>query len=200
MNTDDDQALLAAWADGDRQAGAELLRRYFPPLYRFFRNKVQHGVDDLVQQTMMACTRAVGRYRGDASFRTFLFGVAHRELLMFLRKHARKQAPLDPLEMSVADIMRSPSEVAAARSEQELVAMAMRSIPVDLQVTLELYYWEELKVAEIAEITSVAPGTVKSRLARGRSLLKAWLSRQAAVPRPLREATVEMVRGYSVSE
>ena len=129
------------------------------------------GVEDLVQQTMMACTRAVGRFRGEASFKTFLLGVARHELLMYLRKHARKHAPLQPLEMSVADVMQSPSQAAAAKSEQELVAQAMRSIPVELQITLELFYWEQHSGAELAEILEVPEGTVRTRLRRARQLL-----------------------------
>lgn len=196
----DDQELLRAWADGDRDAGAKLLHRHFKLLYRFFRNKVNDGVEDLVQQTMMACTRAVSRFRGEASFKTFLLGVARHELLMYLRKHARKHAPLQPLEMSVADVMQSPSQAAAAKSEQELVAQAMRSIPVELQITLELFYWEEMRVTEIAEVTSVAVGTVKSRLSRGRTLLKTWLQQQDAISAALREATVSAVAALPDSD
>ncbi|MEM6292118.1 MAG: RNA polymerase sigma factor [Myxococcota bacterium] len=193
MSELDDGALLTAWSEGDRSAGTTLLQRHFRLLYRFFRNKVSDGVEDLVQQTMMACTKAVGRYRGESSFKTFLLGIARHELLMHLRKHARKHAPLQPLEMSVVDVMDSPSQLAAVRSEQELVAEAMRNIPVELQITLELFYWEDLKVAEIAAVTDVAVGTVKSRLSRGRGLLKRWLEQQESVASELRDASVAVV-------
>ncbi len=87
----------------------------------------------------------------------------------------------------------SPSQLAAVRSEQELVAEAMRNIPVELQITLELFYWEELKVAETAAATDVAVGTVKSRLSRGRAMLKQWLERQESITAALRDAGVAVV-------
>ena len=89
--------------------------------------------------------------------------------------------------------MESPSQVAALRSEQELVAAAMRHLPVDIQVTLELYYWEDFSVAEVAETTEVAPGTVKSRLHRGRALLRSWIEAQEAVPTALRQSTMARI-------
>lgn len=193
MNDPDDAALLAAWAGGDRDAGATLLQRHYEILYRFFRNKVSSGVEDLMQQTMLACTKAVGRFRGESGFRAFLLGIARRELLMHFRTRSRKQSPLQPLEASVADLMESPSQIAAMRSEQELVAEAMRNIPVDFQVTLELYYWEDFSVAEIAVSTEVAAGTVKSRLSRGRALLKTWLEKQELVDSDLRRSTLALV-------
>ena len=57
MDARDDGTLLEAWAAGDRAAGATLLERHHQILYRFFRNKVSSGVEDLMQQTMLACTR-----------------------------------------------------------------------------------------------------------------------------------------------
>lgn len=193
MNEPGDGKLLEAWASGDRKAGETLLQRHYQVLYRFFRNKVSEGVEDLMQQTMLACTRAVGRFRGESAFRSFLLGIARRELLMYFRRRSRKDAPLEPLEISVAGLLDSPSQVAVLRNEQELVAEAMRHIPVDLQITLELYYWEELKVAEVAEVTEVAVGTVKSRLSRARALLRAWLENQQAVDAALRQSTLILV-------
>jgi len=49
---DSDDALLAAWRSGDRRAGSLLFDRHFRALTRFFRNKLQSGMDDLIQQTM----------------------------------------------------------------------------------------------------------------------------------------------------
>ena len=60
-------------------AGEALYRKYFRPLYRFFRAKVPDDYEDLIQTTMLECVRSRDRFRGDAPFRAFLFGVArHR--------------------------------------------------------------------------------------------------------------------------
>ncbi|MGH1347824.1 MAG: RNA polymerase sigma factor [Nannocystales bacterium] len=200
MDARDDGTLLSAWAEGDRAAGAKLLERHHEILYRFFRNKVSSGVEDLMQQTMLACTKAVGRFRGESGFRAFLLGIARREFLHYLRTRSRKQAPLQPLVASVAALMESPSQVAALRSEQEMVAAGMRHLPVDLQVTLELFYWEDFSVAEVAEATEVAAGTVKSRLHRGRAQLRTWIEKQEAVAPGLRSSTLARISSEMAAE
>lgn len=59
---------------------------------------------------------------------------------------------------------------------------ALRTIPLDIQVTLELFYWEDMSVAELAQILEVPPGTVKSRLHRGRQLLREAMEQIAITP------------------
>jgi RNA polymerase sigma-70 factor (ECF subfamily) len=49
---------------------------------------------------------------------------------------------------------------------------ALRRLPMDLQLTLELHYWEGLRVHEVAAVHDVAPGTVKSRMARAKEMLR----------------------------
>ena len=64
-----------------------------------------------------------------------------------------------------------PSRAVAARQEQQLLLQALRRLPIEMQVALELFYWEELTVAEIAEVLETPVGTVKSRLQRARARL-----------------------------
>ncbi|MCX4243601.1 RNA polymerase sigma factor [Paraliomyxa miuraensis] len=185
----DDVQLLQAWRAGDNDAGSRLLRRHFRTLFRFFRSKVGHGVEDLVQQTMLACADGVHRFRGEASFKTYLLAIARTQLLMHLRKHARKDKPVVELETSVADVLGSPSLEVAGKDEQRLVLHALRHIPVDLQIAVELHYWEEMRVEDIAVVVGIPPGTVKSRLHRARRLVREQIEHAEAVPQALREST-----------
>src|SRR6185436_6575853 len=70
-----DAELLSAWRGGDEKAGAELFERHFEALFRFFRNKAGDQAEDLVQETFLACLSGPA-FRGEASFRTYLFTVA----------------------------------------------------------------------------------------------------------------------------
>lgn len=188
-----DQALLDAWHAGSASAGNLLLRRHFPALFRFFRSKVRDGVEDLVQQTMMACAAAPEQFRGESSFRAYLLGIARGQLLMHLRRHARKGKQIDPMESSVASVFGSPSVVVAAKDKHDAIVEALQSLPLDLQTTVELFYWEELTVGEIATVMDVPVGTVKSRLNRSRRLLKEWIERSPRLDAALREATLELL-------
>jgi RNA polymerase sigma-70 factor (ECF subfamily) len=193
---DSDLALLEAWTTGDEAAGNQLLKRHFRTLFRFFRNKVSDSVDDLVQQTMMACAESVHRFRGESSFRTYLLAIARGQLLMHLRRYARKGKPIDQLETSVAALLDSPSSILAAKDEHEVLAAALRNIPLELQMTLELYYWEDLSTNEIGTIMEIPPGTVKSRLHRGRRLVKEWIEKQAELQPGLRAVTMQTVEAW----
>lgn len=199
MDERDDLELLTAWRQGDNAAGSQLLRRHFRTLFRFFRSKINVGVDDLVQRTMLACAEGMQSFRGESSFRTYLLAIARTQLLMHLRSHARKGHKVDPLETSIADVVESPSVIVAGKDEQRLVLSALRAIPIDLQIAVELYYWEEMRVEDVAVVLGVPAGTIKSRLSRARRLVREQIERSDAATDDLREATINDVEGWVAS-
>jgi RNA polymerase sigma-70 factor (ECF subfamily) len=177
-----DLELAEAWAAGDRAAGDELFARHFDAIYRFFSRKVHGDVSDLVQRTFLGLTEARERFRGEASIRTFLFVVARRELFHHFAAK-RREAALDFSVSSLRDLAPSPSSMLRRNDERAMLAEALRAIPVDLQIALELHYWEDMKGPQIAEVLGVPEGTVRSRLRRGLEALRAELARLAGEPR-----------------
>lgn len=176
MEEPTDGALLQAWGAGDRAAGEALFVRHFDAIVRFFQNKIERDHDDLIQQTFLGCIEARAQFRGDGSFRAFLFGVAHNVLGKHLRRRYREPASLDFAQVSLAEIGASPSLVVAADQRQRIMLEGLRRIPIDHQVALELHYWEAMTAAEIAETLGVPVGTAKTRLRRAKQLLAAELS------------------------
>lgn len=176
---DDDRELLAAWRQGDAGAGNELFRRHFLSVYLFFRNKVDTGHHDLVQRTFLGCVESRDRVPGGVSFRAYLLGIANKQLLRLLRKREREGRAMRREAEAAPPSIRSPSRIVAAKQEQKLLLAALRSLPLELQVTVEFYYWEDLGVADVAAATDVAVGTVKSRLSRARELLRTFIARSA---------------------
>ena len=143
----------------------------------------QEVVRELVQRTLAELASAVPRFdptRG--SFRGYLFGIARHRLIDHLRSKARARA-VEPLRDSIADCVSSPSQQLAHRERDERLLAALRRIPLDFQITLELHYWEEMSVADIAVALAIAEGTVKSRLSRGRAHLRRAIAEDgAAIP------------------
>lgn len=182
----DDFELLDRWRGGDVAAGNQLLRRHFDALYRFFTNKAADQADDLIQATMMACVRGRESFRKQCSFKSFLFVVARHELYRFIKKHHRSREVFDPQLQSAADLGPSPSTALARRKEQRLLLQALRRIPLELQIVLELHYWESLTTAELAEVMEIPQGTVKSRLRRARQALEREMTALAESPQDLR--------------
>ncbi len=167
-----DYELLLAWRDDDAAAGNELVKRHFASLFRFLRSKVPDHVDELVQHTFLACVEAVERIDESRSFRAYVFGIARRQLIYHYRRQRRDGERFDPMLESVHDLGATPSQIAASRQEHEQVLDALNQLPLDLQCTLELHYWESMTVVEVAAVLEIPPGTVKSRLHRARELLR----------------------------
>jgi RNA polymerase sigma-70 factor (ECF subfamily) len=176
-----DLELYEAWGRGDKGAGAELYERWFHALYRFFRNKADDATGDLIQQTFLACLEARERFRGESGFGTFLFSIARHQLFEHWRRRRRDQAE-DIAELSLEALTTTPSGVVARNREHALLLRALRAIPLDLQIALELHYWEELSGPQLAEVLGIPEGTVRSRLRRAREALQEKLATMGAEP------------------
>jgi RNA polymerase sigma-70 factor (ECF subfamily) len=175
----DDLELLEKWRAGDRSAGSELFERHFDSICRFFANKIDRDVDDLVQRTFTACVEGKERFRGQSTFRTYLFGVAHNVLRSHLRKRKRDGDRFELGVSSVHDLGLSPTVLIAQKREQMLTLQALRHIPVEHQIVLELYYWENMTAAELGEVLDIPEGTARGRIRRAKQLLEEQLRRLA---------------------
>jgi RNA polymerase sigma factor (sigma-70 family) len=180
----DDIDLLLRWRAGDAEAGEELVRRHYRLVYDFLVNKVDADREDLAQKIFLACTEGVARLRDGGSFRAYLLSIARNHVVDYYRGKSRARA-FDPGTISIEQVAGSGSAsvALAQREQQRSLLLALRRLPFDLQVTLELYYWENLPLGEIAVATDVPVGTVKSRLARARDVLRRELDRLDALPR-----------------
>jgi len=154
---DKDYALLERWKDGDHEAGAKLVRQYFSTLHRFFSNKVPAvDVPDLIQVTLEACVAAIANSRKITSFNAYLLGIARNRVYHYYRRHGRK---FDP-SVYVAELIDEDksSTMMADRIETVKAMAALRCLPLDQQLALELVYLEELTAGESAQVmeTSIA--------------------------------------------
>jgi RNA polymerase sigma-70 factor (ECF subfamily) len=170
-----DAELLRAWAEGDKRAGEQLFERHFEAIARFFRNKLASDAshEDLIQLTFLGCLEARERFRQHASFRTFLFAIARNQLGKYWRTRSRDRVDLQTV--SICDLDASPSAAIAKDQDQQLLLIALRRLPLDSQIALELHYWESLTADEIASVLELPLGTAKTRLRRAKQLLEGEL-------------------------
>lgn len=179
----EDWALLDAWRGGDTAAGERLFQALVDGLTRFFASKLDREVEDLVQDTFVGLLDGAAAFRRETSVRTMAFVIARRRLYDHFARTRR--SPLDFTEVSAIDLGASPASAVAARQEHRRLLLALRTIPLEQQVLLELAYWEGLPGPELALVLDVPANTVRSRLSRARDALAAALARQAESPEQL---------------
>ena len=110
--------LLDAWRAGDQRAGSRLFERHYKRVARFFRYKAaEREMADLIQKTFLGCVESLARFRGDASFKSFLLAIARNVLLMHYRTRRRRGPALDPGVTSLLDIGPTPHTLLARRDE-----------------------------------------------------------------------------------
>lgn len=178
-----DFGLLAAWRDGDRSAGSELIRRHYGAVNRFFEVKAGHVADDLTQATLLAAVEARDRFSEASSFRAYLFGIARRQLLQFLRKTHRGDAAMKEVEGRGPDTGLTASGIVAMKDEQRVLLLALNRLDEDLQIAMQLHYWEGMRGQEIADVLGIPVSTVRNRLSRARAEIRTSVHDLAPGPR-----------------
>jgi len=175
---DDDLHLLDRWCAGDQAAGNQLFERYFSSICRFFESKTSSDAEELVQDTFLACIHNRNSFRKKSSFRTYLFAIARYQLYAYYRKR-KSSNDLDFGVTSVAAMNTGPVSKLARGEDHERLFHALCSLPLEQQTLLELYYWEGMEAAELAEIFDIAPTTVRTRLHRARHALRDCMAKLA---------------------
>ena len=187
---DDELSLLDRWCAGDGAAGNALFRRHYEAVYRFFASKVERElgeIDDLAQETFLACVRERQRFLRHSSFRTYLFAIAKYTLYGYWRKRAKRTASVAPIDfdaVSIASLSTSAGGQLARHQEHARLLDALRQLPLEQQLLLELHYWEELERDQLAEVFAVEPATTRSRLFRARAALRERMEEAQAHPQP----------------
>ncbi len=176
MSSVEDEAFLVARArTGDRDAFAELVRRYqrlvFAVSYRLLGDP--DLADDVVQETFVRAFVSLERFRG-TTLRAWLLRIAHNAALDQLRASTRRRTvPLEHASEQVAfDVPESGIEQAGLRAALEA---ALAALPVEQRAVVVLADVEGLPYEEIAQALGLPLGTVKSRLARARVRLRTLL-------------------------
>jgi RNA polymerase sigma factor (sigma-70 family) len=166
-----DHELLDRWRAGDHSAGQDLFQRHFDSIYGFFETKCENDADELVQSTFLACLRAKDQFRKESSFRTYLFTIARHELYRVLRTRQRDGQRLNFELSSIAELVSTPGTRIGRNQEHQRLVAALRQLPLEQQTLLELHYWEELDIANLAAVFEAPAVTIRTRLHRARKAL-----------------------------
>ena len=176
----------------DERAFNELVDAYevrvFRLVYRMLGRRDE--AEDMAQEVFVQVFKAIGQFRGDAKLSTWIYRIATnlcRNRIKYLsRRHAGEQdefeavaerAPMSQAKGVTSGDVARPDQMVEGYQVEDLVQCCLREIDADFREVLVLRDIEDLTYEEIAEITGLADGTVKSRIHRARSALKSKVER-----------------------
>jgi RNA polymerase sigma-70 factor (ECF subfamily) len=162
----DETLPVAAARAGDSDAWAALFRRYQLPLYVYVVELVHNEQTalDIVQETFVNATRYLRSLRDDAKFGSWLFSIAHQKCQQHWRKPRRDEVPPDEHELELGIDDTAPFDLLIRREQEEEFMSLLNKLSEAHRSVVLLHFLEELPLDEIAEVTGVSVGTVKSRL------------------------------------
>ncbi len=189
----EEAALIAELQAGSEEAFAWLIARYHQPIYSLLARMVHDRADaaDLAQEVFVKVFRGVGRFHGESSLRTWIYRIALHEASNQRRwwmRHKQQEVPIEQemtdscsgapirLKEMLIDPAESPYDMAVHAQNRARVEEALSQVAEPFRTTLILRDVEGFVYEEVAEIQGVNLGTVKSRLVRGRALLRAILA------------------------
>jgi RNA polymerase sigma-70 factor (ECF subfamily) len=185
----DDTLAIAARA-GDRAALEQLLHEHADRIHAVCRRILGHPEDalDATQEAMIAVARGIARFDGASRLSTWIHRVATNAALDELRRRKRRPIPAEPEPLADprADLRGEGTAAVDARLD---IDAALASLPEDFRVAVVLRDLCDLDYAEIADVLDLPPGTVRSRIARGRAALEAWFREPGADAERLSETT-----------
>jgi RNA polymerase sigma-70 factor, ECF subfamily len=176
----DDAGLLARLRTGDDRAFEELVTAYQHRLFgvalRMLGSRAE--AEEIAQETFLRAHRALGEFRGEARLGTWLYAIAARLCLNRLAAGARRHERSD--ETALLQRPAEGADAAAALERTELQAAlqeAVAALPEERRIVVVLRDLEGLAYEEIAEVLGLPLNTVRTRLHRARTDLKAKLER-----------------------
>ena len=166
---------------GDAAAWDALFRRYQLPLYVYIFELVRDEQTslDLVQESFINAVRHLGSLRDDAKFGSWLFGIAHQKCIQRWRRQAREEMLRDEFAGAPLEFETAPDDL-LIREEQEAEFMGLlNQLPSPQRSVLLLHFVEEFSLEDIAGITGVSIGTVKSRMHYAKKSLRKLLEEKS---------------------
>ncbi|HVE91573.1 MAG TPA: sigma-70 family RNA polymerase sigma factor [Actinomycetota bacterium] len=159
--------ILAQGAADDNHAFTELYRRYLGPVHRYMRYQAPHEeAEDLTAQVFMQAYRGASQFRGEgASYRAWLFRIAHNTLATYRRVSRRTPIPLSEIPDQLDDAP-DPAAGAADRELRLIVRSIVDELPAADRELIELRYVEGLAPQEIAHVTGASDGAIRVRIHR----------------------------------
>jgi RNA polymerase sigma-70 factor (ECF subfamily) len=169
-----DETLVKQALNGKKSAWVTLVKRYEKNLYNYTLRMVSNPADamDLMQDVFVAVFRNLSTFRGESPFKGWMFKIAHYRCIEFYRRKKPTQSLDDVPEQFDESTDECPEYHAVSGQESTALHKAMKALPVNQKLVVELKFFQHCTFDDIAKQLGISVNTVKSRLYSGLDKLK----------------------------
>ncbi len=185
----EEAAFVVELRAGSQEAFAYLLDVYQHPVFNLVLHILDNAADapDVLQEVFVKVFKGISNFHGESSLKTWIYRIAVHEASnhrrSWIRRHWREPISMDDTDSRSTAVAqkaaagdRNPYEVLEQAEREEVVKRALASLAPPYRTVVVLREMEGLAYEEIAQVLGLAEGTVKSRLLRGRELLRRKLA------------------------
>jgi RNA polymerase sigma-70 factor (ECF subfamily) len=179
MQTTSDEVLIARIAGGDRLAMQVLFARHQVRVYRFVLRLVRNEAtaEDLISEVFLDVWRQAGKFEGRSAVSTWMLSIARFKALSALRRKPEQELDEETAEQ-IEDHADTPETALAKKDKAAVLRQALSKLSADLREIVDLVYYHEKSVEEVAEIVGIPEATVKTRMFYARKKLSEILKEQ----------------------
>jgi RNA polymerase sigma-70 factor (ECF subfamily) len=179
MQTTSDEVLIARIAGGDRLAMQVLFARHHVRVYRFVLRLVRNEAtaEDLISDVFLDIWRQAGKFEGRSQVSTWMLSIARFKALSVLRKRPEEELDEETAER-IEDQSDDPETALAKKDKGALLRQCLTALSAEHREIIDLVYYHEKSVEEVAGIVGIPEATVKTRMFYARKKLSALLKEQ----------------------
>ena len=173
----DDLDLIRRMQAGVDDAVRDLYEQYGQRLYAYALRLTDDPAtaEDVTQNTLVTAWRTAHTFRAEGRLIAWLLGIVHHTAMKAIRNRTNYLG--DVAEETIREEQPSPEEQAQVKDERRWVRQGMQSLSPEHRAVLELIFYQELSLNEVAQVLNIPVGTVKSRLSYARTHLRGVLAR-----------------------
>ena len=156
----------------------EIMKKYGQEILQLVFSYVKNKAiaEDLTQDIFVKCYKSLHTYNRKSKLRTWLWRIAINHCKDYLKSWYNKKVIFSEKQMEKGHTQKETVETAVIqKSEDEKLVSTVMNLPIKYREVIFLYYFEEMSIKEIVEVTSVKENTVKTRMRRAKELLKEQL-------------------------
>lgn len=179
MQTTSDEALIVRIAGGDRLAMQVLFARHHVRVYRFVLRLVRNEAtaEDLISEVFLDIWRQAGKFEGRSQVSTWMLSIARFKALSVLRRRPEEELDEETAER-IEDQSDDPETALAKKDKGALLRQCLTALSAEHREIVDLVYYHEKSVEEVAGIVGIPEATVKTRMFYARKKLSELLKEQ----------------------